>query len=308
MNQSHVLFLFLDGVGLGEDNPEHNPFVRVQLPVLDSLLGPGWYLRSRGPIRGRLASLAPTDASLQVPGRPQSATGQASLLTGRNVAAEIGAHYGPKPTPEIAAAIRNGNLFSQVRSLNGPVSFLNPYPPRFFEAIESGRRLLSAIPLAAHAAGLTLQTYADLVAGRAVSPDFTGEGWRHRLNMPDTPVLTLEQAGGRLAELGLAHTFALFEHWPTDFAGHRQDMQAAVEALQRLDRVVAGLLDAWDHVRGTIVITSDHGNMEDLSIRTHTVNPVPTIVIGRDHRTLVDQIRDLTDVAPAVVRTISGQG
>jgi bisphosphoglycerate-independent phosphoglycerate mutase (AlkP superfamily) len=85
-------------------------------------------------------------------------------------------------------------------------------------------------------------------------------------------------------------------------------MQAAVEALQSLDRVVAGLLDAWDHGRGTIVITSDHGNMEDLSIRTHTANPVPTILIGREHRKLADEIHDLTDIAPAVVRTVSGQG
>jgi 2,3-bisphosphoglycerate-independent phosphoglycerate mutase len=308
MTHGHVLFLFLDGVGLGDDDPQHNPFLQARLPALDELLGPGWYLRSRGPIRGRLASLAPTDACLNVPGRPQSATGQASLLTGRNVAAEISSHYGPKPTPEIAAALHNGNLFARVLDAGGRATLLNPFPTRFFEAIESGRRLLSAIPLAARAAGLRLRTHADLVAGRAVSPDFTGEGWRHRLNMPDTPVLTLDQAGARLARLGLAHALALLEHWPTDLAGHRQDMQAAVEALERFDRVVAGLLDAWDHEQGTVLITSDHGNIEDLSVRTHTLNPVPTILIGRDHQALADRIADLTGVVPAVMRAISGEG
>jgi 2,3-bisphosphoglycerate-independent phosphoglycerate mutase len=307
MSGAHVLFLFLDGVGLGDEDPRCNPFLQARLPALDGLLGPGWYLRSRGPIRGRLASLSPADARLNVPGRPQSATGQASLLTGRNVAAEIGSHYGPKPTPPIRTALRNGNLFARVLAAGGRAAYLNPFPPRFFEAIESGRRLLSAIPLAACAAGLRLHTHADLVAGRAVSPDFTGEGWHDRLNMPDTPILTLDQAGGRLAHLGLAHTLVLLEHWPTDLAGHRQEMQAAVAALERFDRVVAGLLDAWDHQRGTILITSDHGNIEDLSVRTHTLNPVPAIVIGRHHQQLADRIRDLTGVAPALMQLISGE-
>jgi 2,3-bisphosphoglycerate-independent phosphoglycerate mutase len=306
MSEAHVLFLFLDGVGLGEADPRRNPFLQASLPALDALLGRGWYLGSRGHIRGPFASLVPTDACLKVAGRPQSATGQASLMTGRNVAAEIGAHYGPKPTPEIAATLRNGNLFAQVEDVNGRAALLNSYPPRFFEAIESGRRLLSVIPFAARAAGLALRTHADLVAGRAVSPDFTGEGWHQRLHMPDTPLLTPEEAGARLARLGLAHALALLEHWPTDLVGHRQEMGAAVEALEQLDRVVAGLLDGWDHRRGTVVITSDHGNIEDLGTRSHTLNPVPTIVIGRRHRALADRVKDLTDVAPAVLWVISG--
>jgi 2,3-bisphosphoglycerate-independent phosphoglycerate mutase len=306
MSEPHVLFLFLDGVGLGEADPSRNPFLSARLPALDGLLGGGWYLASRGSIRGRLASLAVTDACLQVPGRPQSATGQASLMTGRNMAAEIGAHYGPKPTQEIAATVRNGNLFSRVKEANGRAALLNPYPPRFFETIESGRRLLSVIPLAAQAAGLALRTHADLVAGQAVSPDFTGEGWRERLQLADTPVLAAEEAGERLARLGMTYTLALLEHWPTDLVGHRQGMDAAVAALERFDAVVAGVLDAWDHRRGMVVITSDHGNIEDLGVRSHTLNPVPTIVIGRDHRKLADSISDLTDVAPAVLRAISG--
>ena len=306
MSEAHVLFLFLDGVGLGEADPRCNPFVQAQLPALDGLLGRGWYLGSRGRIGGPLASLAPTDACLGVPGRPQSATGQASLMTGRNVAAEIGAHYGPKPTRQIATMLGSGNLFARVEETTGRAALLNPYPPRFFETVESGRRLLSVIPLAAQKAGLALRTHADLVAGRAVSPDFTGEGWRQRLHLPETPVLTAEEAGVRLARLGLAHTLALFEYWLTDLVGHRQEMDAAVEALERFDRVVAGLLDVWDHRWGTVVITSDHGNIEDLGVRSHTLNPVPTIVIGRGHRELAEGIRDLTDVAPAVLRAILG--
>jgi len=314
----HLLFLFLDGVGLGEDDSLCNPFCVARMPTLNSLLGDGWFLRARGRITAKGASLAPTDACLGMPGRPQSATGQAALLTGRNVPAEVGGHYGPKPTPEIAVMLKNGNLFGSVQAAGGSAVFLNPYPPRFFEGIASGRRLLSAIPLAAQSAGLQLLTHADLMAGRAVSPDFTNEGWlgrpaagfwragRERLYYPEMPVLSLADAGRRLARLAQGHSLAFFEHWPTDLLGHRRDFPGAVEALERLDRVLAGLLDVWDWAAGLVLISSDHGNVEDLSLRSHTLNPVPTIVIGGEHERLAAGVCDLTDVAPAVEQFLMG--
>jgi hypothetical protein len=250
--------------------------------------------------------MIPTDACLGVPGRPQSATGQAALLTGRNVPTEIGCHYGPKPTPEIAAILKNGNLFSTVREKIGSAVFLNPYPPAFFDAIASGRRLLSAIPLAAQAAGLKLMTHKDLVLGHAVSPDFTGCGWHERLGFHDTPILGLEEAGHSLACLTQQHKLTFFEHWPSDFVGHRRDFHGAVEMFERFDKVLTGLLAAWDWEKGLILITSDHGNVEDLAVRTHTRNPVPTILVGQDHAKLAAQVRDLTDLAPIVEDYLMG--
>ncbi len=35
------------------------------------------------------------------------------LLTGKNIPAELGYHYGPKPNPEVAAYLRDGNLFME---------------------------------------------------------------------------------------------------------------------------------------------------------------------------------------------------
>jgi 2,3-bisphosphoglycerate-independent phosphoglycerate mutase len=302
-----VLILFLDGVGLGSRDPARNPFCAARMPTLHGLLGEDWFLRERGAISARHASLAPTDVCLGVEGRPQSATGQASLLTGLNVAADVGQHYGPKPTPRIAALVKSGNLFTFAVGAGQTAAFLNPYPPRFFEAIRNGRRLLSAVPLAAVAAGLRLRTHEDLVAGRAISPDFTGQAWRGRLNLPETPVIGLRTAGARLANLSREVAFTLLEHWPTDLIGHRQDYGQAVEALETLDAVLAGLLDVWDWSSGLAVITSDHGNLEDLAVRSHTLNPVPTIMIGWQHAELAAQVRDLTDIAPVVSRFLTGQ-
>lgn len=306
MVSRHVLFLFLDGVGLGENDPSRNPFCVARMPLLASLLGNEWYLSRGRPITGARASLVPTDACMGVSGRPQSATGQAALLTGRNVPGELGRHYGPKPTPRIAAILKNGNLFANVLAAGGTAAFLNPYPPRFFDGVSSGRRLLSAIPLAAKSAGLRLRTHEDLMAGRALSPDFTGVGWRERLNYSETPILSLSDAGSQLGRLAQDYAFSFFEHWPTDIIGHRQEFHGAVAMLEKIDGVLSGLLDAWNWTAGLILITSDHGNIEDLGVRTHTRNPVPTVLIGPEHAQLAKRVRHLADVAPMVERFLWG--
>jgi 2,3-bisphosphoglycerate-independent phosphoglycerate mutase len=80
-----------------------------------------------------------------------------------------------------------------------------------------------------------------------------------------------------------------------------------VEMLGTLDSVLAGLLDVWDWESGLVLITSDHGNLEDLSVRSHTLNPVPTIAIGSQHAEMAAQVRDLADIAPAVRRFLRGR-
>ena len=307
------LFLFLDGVGLGSDDPNRNPFARVKMPFLTALLGGKRLLRSSLPEQGFLeaegASLLGLDATLGVPGLPQSATGQACLLTGRNVPAEIGYHYGPKPNQLVAPYLRDGTLFRQIRDAGLQAEFVNAYPPGYFEAIASGRRLFSAIPLAVSSAGLTLKTAQDLRNGRALSADFTGRGWRERLDFPEIPVLSPKEAGARLAALCQAADFAFFEYWLSDYAGHRQDMQTAVSLLEELDQVLEGLCKNWQGDPGLILLTSDHGNLEDLSTRRHTTNPVPALLVDAPIRSqpsfartrFAKNLKDLSDIAPAIL-------
>ena len=96
------LFLFLDGVGLGENNPNNNPFARVVMPTLQELLGGQTLVRETAPCVCERATLIGLDACLGVEGLPQSATGQAALLTGINIPSAIKNHYGPKPNPAVA--------------------------------------------------------------------------------------------------------------------------------------------------------------------------------------------------------------
>jgi hypothetical protein len=302
-----IFFIFLDGVGLGTNDVEKNPLAAAKMPNLRALLGGQPLTASAAPYDGKSASLVALDASLDVTGLPQSATGQAVLLTGINIPKEIGYHYGPKPNPEVAAYLNNNSdIFSRLREAGKSADLLNAYPPRYFHGILSGKRLYSSFPLALTSAGYRLHTKDDLYAGQALSADFTGEGWHGFLGMTDTPILTPQQAGQKTAELASENDFSLFEFWATDYAGHKQNMEAACTLLETFDTVLGSLVKAWDGERGLILITSDHGNLEDLSTRRHTDAPVPCLLIGsqaaRDE--FKKGLTDLTGIAPAILRLI----
>jgi 2,3-bisphosphoglycerate-independent phosphoglycerate mutase len=301
-----ILFLFLDGVGLGENDPKLNPFARAAMPALQELLEGRRLVAESAPLETRRASLLALDACLGVNGLPQSATGQATLVTGQNVPGALGYHYGPKPNQAVADFLGNGTLFSQVKNAGRRAAFLNAFPPSYFENIGSGRRLYAAISLAAVRAGLPLRTIDDLHAGQALSADFTAQGWREHLKLKDTPVLSPWEAGRRLADLAASYDFSLFEYWLSDYAGHGQDMEAACRLLETFDQVLAGLLEAWDDQSGLALMTSDHGNLEDLSTRRHTTNPVPALVVGAPElrQRFTQGMRDLTDITPAILEVL----
>jgi len=300
-----ILFLFLDGIGLGDDNPETNPFIRAEMPQLESLLGGRKLTKSSAPYEGERVSLRAIDPNLGVKGLPQSATGQAVLLTGSNIPAELGYHYGPKPNPEVAKYLNGGTIFSKTVQARKKAALLNAYPPRYFDGIDSGKRLYSSIPLALTNAGIPLFTHEDYFSGHALSADFTGEGWHEFLGFPNAPLFEPEAAGEKLAHLVKEYDFSFFEYWASDYAGHKQDMPWAIRQLETFDSVLKGLLANWDFENGVILLTSDHGNMEDLSTRKHTAAHVPLLLFGdKKLRNAFDHVIDLTGVAPAINQTL----
>jgi hypothetical protein len=191
-------------------------------------------------------------------------------------------------------------------------SLLNAYPPRYFKSIETGYRLPGVIALSALYAGIHLKTKDDLFRGDAISTDFTAQGWRDHLGFLDTPLLDPLQAGERLLTLSTRSELAFFEYWLTDVVGHHQDMQTACDLLELFDRVLGSLTKSWNDENGLILITSDHGNLEDLSTRHHTRNDVPLLMVGsqelRDQfineMTVVSSQRgkfNLTDIYPTII-------
>jgi 2,3-bisphosphoglycerate-independent phosphoglycerate mutase len=192
---TRVVVLFLDGVGLGDDDPQVNPLAAARLPVLTGLLGGRRLVAGSGRIDAAQATMIPTDAGLGVPGRPQSATGQTALLTGRNAPKIVGEHYGPRPNAVLRAMLEGPTLFTRLLAEDRSAAFANAFPQGYFDAVARGKRLHGAIPHAAQAAGLRLRTAEDLRAGRALSVDLTNTAWRDTLGYGDVPLWTPAAAG-----------------------------------------------------------------------------------------------------------------
>ncbi len=305
---TRLVVLFLDGVGLGEDNADTNPLAVADLPVLHGLLSGQRLLAETvrsGMLHTTQASLVPTDACLGVTGRPQSATGQTALITGRNAAQLLGQHFGPRPNAALRALLQEPTLFSQALAQGHSAAFANAYPPDYFAAVARGKRLHGALPFAAQAAGLPLRTAEDLAAGRALSVDLTNAGWRSDLGYPAMPLWTPQQAGAVAAGLAATYDLLFFDNWAPDMAGHRGDKEPAIALLQDFDAFLGGLLAALDLNSTLVAITSDHGNIEALSVRGHSENAVPTVLIGAGHAQAAGNIHSLTDLLPAFLAVLN---
>jgi hypothetical protein len=300
----HILMVFLDGIGLGNDAPSVNPFAAAQMPTLTGLTNGKRWLRGIGRQESERAVFVPTDARLGVPGRPQSATGQAAILTGRNVPQLIGEHYGPKPNPAIRAILAENNFFKQVVAQGKKAALLEAYPPRFHQGISSGKRLRSSYQQAVHEAGLPLFDERSVYSGDALAVDWIGRAWREDLGYADTPVYTPPEAGRRLVEISRRYDFAFFSHWLTDVVGHRGPVENGVYLLELFDGVMAGALETWNDDEGLIIVTSDHGNLEDVSSRNHTDNDVPTLIIGREKMGFSEGLNDLADFVPRMAKLL----
>jgi 2,3-bisphosphoglycerate-independent phosphoglycerate mutase len=271
-----VIVLFLDGVGLGEDDPEANPLAQANLPALSRLLDGRRVVRANGGFSARLATLLPLDAQLGVPGLPQSGTGQTTILTGVNA-------------PALLAAGK-------------PVAYANAYPDRFLDRLKRGTERLSANTRAALLAGLKLRGPTDLKAGRAISGLLTNEYWsRWGYAMPD---LSAAEAGAQLACLAGDHALTYFEFWYTDVAGHRQDRTLSLHLLRLLDEFIGGIVDTLDLDRSLLVVLSDHGNFEDWRTARHTHNPALALLVGAGHATLARHLASLADVTPTLLAAL----
>src|SRR2546421_5509634 len=293
-NDSRVLLFFIDGLGIGTRGP-HNPFDGLTgaapLAIFQDEI-------SQLPFAG---VLAPTDARLEIEGRPQSASGQTTILTGINAPKIIGAHKQGFPNQALLDIIREHSIFLQLKNKGvHSMTFANTYTKRFFERRP---RWISATTAAVEAAGLRFNVVEDLRAGRAVYHDFTNEMLIERGGIVD--VRTPDEAGRVLASIVRSHRFTLYEYFITDKIGHAQDYDAARRVLPMLARFIRAVLGNLDLVNTNVILTSDHGNIEDLSVRNHTLNPVPTIIWGKNAETIASRVQSLADIAPAIVRTLT---
>src|SRR5215813_997108 len=150
-----VLLFFIDGLGIGTRGPQ-NP-----LDALEEAEPLAVFQEEAHPVIFD-GVIIPTDPCMGVEGRPQSASGQTTILTGVNAPARLGYHKQGFPNRALLEIIKEHSIFLQLSQLGiDPITFANAYTPRFF--VERPR-WVSATTAAVEAAGLRFRTIEDLQA------------------------------------------------------------------------------------------------------------------------------------------------
>jgi 2,3-bisphosphoglycerate-independent phosphoglycerate mutase len=292
-----LLLFFIDGLGIGSRG-SHNP--------LDGLADaePLAVFENEESSVIFNGVVVPTDACLGVSGRPQSASGQTTILTGVNAPLALGYHKQGFPNTALLEIIREHSLFLQLaRAGVAPITFANTYTDRFFT---ERPRWVSATTAAVEAAQLPFRTIEDLKADRAVYQDFTNALLIERGE--SVSLRTPEKAAEVLAGIAAEHRFTLYEYFITDKIGHAQDLIAAQKILTNLAAFIRALLTRLDLESTTVILTSDHGNVEDLSTRNHTLNAVPTIIWGANRDRVARRVRTLADITSAILEVLTEKG
>ena len=282
-----IIYLFLDGVGLGAADPAINPFARFKNRFFGAHAGGNYAMP------GELIS---TDAHMGIPGLPQSATGQTALFTGYNGPQILGRHVNGYPTFTLRPYFKEKNILKVMNDAGWNATLLNSYSPMYLKRLEHPRaeRMLSASSLMQKHSGKPYFTTDDYLAGRSLYMDMSN--WFLRKHGLDVPLARPYDNGRRLVAIARHYDLSVFEYFFTDKVGHEQAWGAAKRILSHVDEFLQGVWDELDTQRETVVISSDHGNMEDLSVKTHTANPVGTWVYGQHARRFTDRVKSLMDI------------
>ena len=293
---ARVVFVFLDGFGLGPAHPGNPIYAHRMLePVIGAPLAAGLSVSAPDLLAKGI------DACLGVPGLPQSATGQVALFTGINAAMLLGHHLPAYPCPVLRAELGRSNLFLEALRAGKTATFANAYRPQYPEMVRAGLVQDSVTTVACRAARLPLRGLEDGAYSEAVFWDITGKSAR-QAGM-DLEEISPEAAGAVVGTLSRRYDLVVFESFLPDLIGHARHAGRAAEFGEVATRFLAALAEDLAG-EATLVLTSDHGNMEDLSTGSHTRNPVPLIARGPEARRFA-AAESIADVTPAILSALA---
>lgn len=299
---SKVLMIFVDGVGIGEKDSEKNIFFKRKFKFLEEVFNDVPHLDNQF-ISNNNKYIFPTDACLGIDDLPQSGTGQTSIFCGINAPKLFGSHFGPYPHTTLVPYVKEMNIFKTLLDLNKKVVFANAYPKLFFDYIDSGKKRLSVTSLSCLLSGVPLKNENDLKEGIALSAEIDNSRWVTKLNY-DLPIIKPKLAAERLFKLAAEHDFTLFEYFYTDHIGHFRIKDVAEEVLTTFDEFLFFILKNLPEDI-TLLICSDHGNIEDMSFKMHTRNPALTISAGKHAKKLSEEIKDITQIKDSLIGLIN---
>ena len=93
-----------------------------------------------------------------------------------------------------------------------------------------------------------------------------------------------------------------------DMVGHTTVFDAAVKAVETVDECIGKVAEAVKAVNGTLLITADHGNADEiwdenhLPFSAHTTSPVPLIITRKDVE--LRETGNLGDLAPTMLQLL----
>ncbi|MCW7467092.1 metalloenzyme [Leptospira levettii] len=303
-----IFYVFLDGVGIANYDPKTNPFSRFAKGFLAPVGGISKFDLDL-PVNANHIHYLKTDAHMGVPGLPQSATGQTALWTGIPGPKVLGRHVSGFPTITLRKIIAKYSLIKVLNEKGILSDFLNCFSPPYLKHVEEKPKLVSASTLVQLASGRPLKNFEDLRSERGLYMDLTHE-------IMGTLGIDMLKEGDPLLEkrdpylLGTKcfqqfsnYQLTLYEYFLTDKVGHAMDWEKAEKVISNLEAFFKGLLTNLNPNEDLLIVSSDHGNMEDLSQKNHTENPAATILYGKDADRFAENIHSLADIVPEIYKT-----
>lgn len=292
-----ILYFFIDGIGFGNENPEINPFSRFAKSYLgplgldDAKIPSGWLYKK-------------IDAHLGFEGLPQSATGQTSLWTGINGSAQMGHHKTGFPGPTLIKVLENHSIIKVFGDNGLDATLVNAYSDAYLKRIENQPRFKSCSTYLQLTSGQKLKTFQDLENNAAMYMDITHE-ILHKF-YPQMkkrfPLVDPEIRGKYIVDLLKNYHLLVYEFFLSDKAGHKFDWEFAEWIITTLEKFIHGIVQNLDPQKDLLIITSDHGNMEDLSTKSHTHNPVPLFLYGANANQLLDSVENISDIPACIYK------
>jgi 2,3-bisphosphoglycerate-independent phosphoglycerate mutase len=292
-NNRHVILFFVDGLGVGELNPDFNPCCYTDKNIFNTV-------DQTLPFGGKKYAL---DACLGVDGLPQSGSGQTTIYTGENAPRLIGQHLFGFPNRELLKLIRKKSLFITLLKLKYRCKFINAFRPVFFTTPELFRNIrMSATTEMNRAAQLPFCKLNDISKGNALYHDYTNEILRtmgFKL-----PKYSATHAAEILLNENKKFDLILYEFFLTDMAGHSKNMKMAVKILQNVENLLYSLVEKIDVNQTAVLLVSDHGNVEDLRTKSHTKNPAIMGLWGKTEDHNKCDLSSLMDIMPLIIHIL----
>ena len=291
-----IIFIFIDGIGFGKKDIVYNPFTKYGRDFFSALGG-----KSSFSPPGHLIA---TDAHMGLySAAPQSGTGQTALFTGHNTIDIIHRHVAGFPPFSLRPYLKTDSLINKFIIHNLKASVINTYTHKFEELLKKPRseRFMSASTLMQLGSRQKFLNVNDLLQEESIFMDITNWFLRKELGY-DVPEISPVEAGRRIVKIARNYNLIIFEYFFPDKYGHEGTDNDVAFIVDHLESFLSGIWEEIDPEHELVVVGSDHGNFEDLSIPTHTHNPIPTIIYGAGEALAEKSIREIYDIPRYIFR------